>query len=138
MLSTVDHDLHRQRRAPIAPYFSLQAIRKFDPVIRSKLEILSQRFEEHRQSGQPLNLDAAFSALTTDIITQYSFGNSHGFLEAEGFNPDWVPLLMNASEQSLLTKQMPWLIKLMRKIPLEWLVIVKPGMASLVVWKNVS
>lgn len=31
--TTLDNDLHRKRRAPIAPYFSLNAIRQFDPVI---------------------------------------------------------------------------------------------------------
>lgn len=138
ILATIDHDLHRKRRAPLAPYFALSAIRRFDPVIRSKLEMLSRRFETYRQSGQPINLDAAFTALTTDIITQYSFGISYDFLEADEFNPDWLPLLKGASEQSLLTKQMPWLIKTMRKIPLTWLVKVRPEMANLVHFQAVS
>lgn len=132
ILSTVDHDLHRKRRAPLAPYFSLSAIRRFDTVIRSKLELLSQKFENYRKSGQPINLDVAFTALTTDIITQYSFGISYDFLEANEFNPEWLPLLKGASEQSLLTKQMPWLTRAMRKIPVAWLVKVKPEMANLV------
>lgn len=138
MLTTVEHDLHRRRRAPLAPYFSMQAIRRFDPVIRDKLEKLSSRFNEYRETGQPVDLDQAFSAMTTDVITEYSFGISNGFLEAEGFNPEWTPLLKSLSEQSLLTKQMPRLMKTMSKIPLSWLVIVKPTIANYVRFRSVS
>lgn len=137
MISTIDHDLHRKRRAPLAPYFSSPAVRRFDPMIRQKLELLSRRFDEYRGSGRPIILDVAFSALTTDIITQYSFGISHDFLEAEDFNPEWLMLLKGASEQSLLTKQMPWLIKTMRRIPPTWLVKLKPEMANLVLFQAV-
>lgn len=69
MVTTADHDLHRKRRAPLAPYFSMQAIRRFDPVIRDKLEILSQRLEGYRRNGQIVDLDTAFTALTTDIVS---------------------------------------------------------------------
>lgn len=132
MLSTIDHDLHRKRRAPLAPYFSLSAIRRFDPVIRGKLEALSRRLDEYRRSGQPVNLDLAFTALTTDIITQYAFGRSDDLLKANDFNPEWLPLLREASEQSLLTKQMPWLMHTMRKIPLNWMVMLKPELTSFI------
>lgn len=137
MLATVDHDLHRRRRAPIAPYFSQQAIRRFDPVIREKLDVLYAKFEEYEKSGQPVNLDAAFTALTTDIITEYAFGISYGHLEAEGFNPEWVPLLMSASENSLLHKQIPWITGVMRKIPLSLLLKIKPEMGNFVVFQEV-
>lgn len=137
MLSTLSHDTHRKRRAPIAPYFSQQAIRRFDPVIRSKLEVMCSKFEEYQQSGQPANLDVAFNALTTDIITEYAFGISYGHLEAPGFNPDWLPLLKSASENSLLQKQMPWLSDTMRKIPLSLLLKLKPQVGHFVVFREV-
>ncbi|KAF1999607.1 putative P450 monooxygenase [Amniculicola lignicola CBS 123094] len=136
MLSTVPHDLHRQRRAPIAPYFSQQAIRRFDPVIRKKLDVLFDRLKEYEKSGEPVCLDDAFTALTTDIITQYAFGISYGWLQAEAFNPSWPLLLKGGSENSLLHKQIPWLTGLMRKIPLEWLMKIKPEMASLVLFQS--
>jgi cytochrome P450 len=138
MLSTVAHDLHRQRRAPIAPFFSQQAIRRFDPVIRKKLSILVSRLEEYERTEQPVDLEAAFTALTTDIISEYAFGISYGHLEADSFNPDWLKLLMGASENSHLEKQMPWLTKLMRKVPMSLLLKIKPQMGHFVVFQDVS
>jgi cytochrome P450 len=130
LLSTVDHDTHKRRRAPVARFFSLQAIRRFDPVIRKKLDAMNHRFTEYQGTGQPVNLTTAFISLTTDIITEYAFGVSYGYLEAEGFNPDWLPVLISASEQSLLHKQVPWFTNTLRKIPLEWMIKIKPEFAS--------
>lgn len=138
MISTVEHDLHRKRRAPMAVYFSSQAIRRFDPFIRSKLEIMHKKFEEYQKSGKVLNLNHAFTALTTDIITQYAYGVSHGFLEADDFNPEWFLLLKSSSEQSLLAKQMPWLVSGSRKIPLAWLRKIKPEFAQLMQFEKVQ
>lgn len=130
LVSTIEHDKHRRRRAPVARYFSLQAIRRFDPVIRNKLDILNSRFAEYKATGQPVDLDVAFTAMTTDIITQYAFGASYGYLEAEGFYPDWIPVLRGVSEQSLLHKLIPFITNNLRKIPLEWMIKIKPEFAS--------
>lgn len=137
MLSTVGHDLHRRRRAPIAPFFSQQAIRRFDPVIRTKLSLLISRFEGFERTGEPVNFDAAFTALTTDIISEYAFGLSYGHLEMDDFNPEWPELLMGASENSHLEKQMPWLTKLMRNVPMSLLLKLKPQMGQFVVFQEV-
>ena len=126
MISTVPHDIHRRLRAPIAPFFSQQAIRKFDPVIREKLEIMYTRFEEYRGTGQPVNIEDAYNALTNDIISEYCFGLSHGCLDMPNFNNEWAPLLMGSSENSLLHKQIPWITGLMRNLPLPLLLKIEP------------
>ncbi|KAF2748400.1 cytochrome P450 [Sporormia fimetaria CBS 119925] len=130
LISTVEHDIHKRRRAPVAPYFSMAAIRRVDPVIRKYLDILNRRLGEYKASGQPVTLNCAFMAFTTDIITEYAFGLSWGYLEAEVFYPNWLPLVIGVSEQSLLHKQMPWLTNALRKIPLEWVMKVKPEVAA--------
>ncbi|KAJ4361505.1 hypothetical protein N0V95_001842 [Ascochyta clinopodiicola] len=130
--TTLDNDLHRRRRAPLAPYFSLSAIRQFDPVIREKLEILSRKLEKCRDSNKTVCLDEAFVALATDIITQYAFGVSQGLLEADEFNPGWLKLLRGTSEQSILTKHIPWLVRGLRKIPVALLLWLRPQVAEAV------
>ncbi|KAF1837008.1 putative P450 monooxygenase [Decorospora gaudefroyi] len=130
LFTTVEHELHRRRRAPLAPFFSAAAIRRFDAGIRGKVEGLSRRLDEYRRGGRVVNLGDAMTAMTTDIITQYSFGFSYNFLEAEGFNPDWSAVMKSCTEQSLLNKQMPWLMAQVGKIPVCWLVWIKPEMAD--------
>ncbi|KAJ4382010.1 hypothetical protein N0V86_002336 [Didymella sp. IMI 355093] len=80
--TTTDHALHRNRRAAVAPFFNLTAIRQFDPVIRAKLELLSQKFKRCQHSGEVVSMDDAFTAAMTDIVTQY------GFAEVKSVMPD--------------------------------------------------
>lgn len=116
----------------------LTAIRQFDPVIRAKLELLSQKFEKCRRSGEVVCLDEAFTAAMTDIVTHYGFGVSHGFLEGDGFAPEWHDLLKGASEQTTLTKQLPGLVRFARLFPKSWLLRLKPQMAHAVSFAEVS
>lgn len=67
--TTIEDSLHRNKRAAVAPFFMLTAIRQFELVIRAKLELLSQKFEKCRQSGEVVCLDEAFTAAMTDIVT---------------------------------------------------------------------
>lgn len=136
--TTIDADLHKKRKAAVAPYFSLSAIRQFDPVIRDKLEILSRKLEKCRDTGEVVCLDEAFVAAMTDIITQYAFGISHGFLDKNGFDPEWHDLLKGSSEQSILTKHMPWLVHGMKHIPQSWLLKLNPRVAQAVSFNKVS
>ena len=136
--TTLDGELHRKRRAPFAPYFSMSAIRQFDPVIRDKLEKLSKKFEKRRGTDQVICLDDAFMATMTDIITQYAFGISHGFLEADNFSSEWGELIKGSTEQSILTKHMPWLVRGLKRIPVSLLLRLKPQIAQAMEFGKVS
>ncbi|KAJ8114447.1 hypothetical protein OPT61_g3679 [Boeremia exigua] len=127
--TTVEDSLHRNRRAAVAPYFLLTAIRQFDPVIRAKLEMLSRKFENCRETGEVVCLDEAFTATMTDIVAQYGFGMQHGFLDRDGFAPEWHYLLRGASEQTTLTKHMPGLVGIARLFPTSWLLTIRPQIA---------
>jgi cytochrome P450 len=136
--TTTDHTLHRNRRAAVAPFFNLTAIRQFDPVIRAKLELLSQKFKRYQHSGEVVSVDDAFTAAMTDIVTQYGFGISHGFLDRDGFAPEWYSLLRGTSEQTHLTKQLPGLVRFARLFPKSWLLKLKPQMAYAVSFVQVG
>lgn len=136
--TTIEDSLHRRRRAAVAPYFMLTAIRQFDPVIRAKLDLLSQKLERCRQTGEIVCLDEAFTAAMTDIGSHYAFGVSHAFLEGDGFAPEWYALLKDASEQTTLTKQLPELVQLGRLLPTSWLLKLKPQMTQAVSFAEVD
>lgn len=136
--TTIDHSLHRNRRAAVAPYFMLSSIRQFDPVIRAKLELLSQKFERFRQSGEIVSLDEAFTATMTDIVTQYGFGIDRGFLESDGFAPEWHSLLKFASEQTTLSKQIPGLVYLANLFPKSLVLKIRPQLENAVAFAEVG
>ncbi|KAH0555914.1 hypothetical protein GP486_006142 [Trichoglossum hirsutum] len=122
MLGTVPHDHHRLRRAAVSPYFSKQSVARLEPTIQSVIDILCERIRGFQRSEEPLNLGHAFAALTTDIITEYAYAKTYGFLAKPDFGCEWPAVLAQASEMSHLMKQFGWLYPTMDAMP-EWLVL---------------
>lgn len=56
------------RRASLSPFISKRSVAQLEPLIGAEVDKLCKRFEEAFRSGEVIRLDAAFMALTTDII----------------------------------------------------------------------
>ena len=89
MAATVGHDLHRFRRGLLNSFFSKQSVMELSPLMHEKVSKLMQRFEKSYQDDKVLQLGDAFAAFTADLISQYSWGVSSGFLEDENFRNDF-------------------------------------------------
>lgn len=120
-LSTVAHDLHRLRQKVLLPFFSKKSVHELEPLIQSVVDGLCATVERHQRAQKPMNMLYAFSAVTTDVISQYTFGQSQHDVEKDGFAPEWYGSVMIASELSLTLKQFGWLFPLMKNVP-EWVV----------------
>ncbi|KIW89319.1 uncharacterized protein Z519_10173 [Cladophialophora bantiana CBS 173.52] len=118
---SVPHSLHRMRRAPLNPFFSKKAVARLEPMIRSVVEKLCARLAGFQQTKEPVNLRYAFAALTMDVITDYAFANCYNCLDEPDFAPVWPEAVDSVSEQSHVNKQFPWLLPVMKLVPL-WLV----------------
>lgn len=59
VLETEDHELHRMRRAALSPFFSTRAIAKMDSAVHEKVELLCERLELARGTGEALDVEAA-------------------------------------------------------------------------------
>lgn len=64
MFATVEHDLHRNRRAALAPYFSMSSVRKLQPLIQERIDLLLKRIKEFRDTDRIMNASCMFAALT--------------------------------------------------------------------------
>lgn len=95
---TVDSDLHRARRAPVAKFFSRANVAQLEGEIKVFVQQLCDKLL--RQSGKgPIDLKAAYSCFTADVTSAYAFGHSIGFLEQEG----WTPNFKDPTEVTLQT-----------------------------------
>ena len=137
MFGTLPHDLHRQRRAALNPYFSKQSVTRLTPVIQSLVDALCGRFRDAQKSGESVNLGVAYCGLTTDIITEYSFGKPYGFLTRPDFGSDFHALLVQGGLVSHLVKQFGWLFPMMQAMPTWFVAMVNPQMMSLIGLENV-
>lgn len=70
--STVDHDLHRMRRSALNPYFSKKAVTQLEESIKDKAKLLCDKLREHARAGSVVDIGCAFTALTLDVISEYS------------------------------------------------------------------
>ena len=78
--ATWDHDLHRQRRGAINPFFSKSSIASRAPVIRDNVLKLCERLKPAAESGEVVQMDAALICLTMDIIAELCYGVSYNYL----------------------------------------------------------
>ena len=85
---TADHDLHRLRRIPVAKFFSRSMIARLEPEIQTLAQKLCDKLL--RESGQkPFDITMAYSCFTSDAISGYSFGENFGFLNQDGWYPNF-------------------------------------------------
>lgn len=96
-VGTASHELHRVRRAALNPFFSRRSVVRLEPVIQLHVDKLRARLERSADSGEPVNLTDAFTALSADVIGDFAFGKRYGFLDADDFNPGWHKLMLVSS-----------------------------------------
>lgn len=136
-VSTINHNLHRIRRAAVAPFFSTSSVQKLEPIIRSIILKAISKLHGTHGSGTPVNLVTFYSALTGDIISEYAFGRSLDNIERPDFAAEWHQMWMDLSEMGHFIKQFPRVTRVLQAMPL-WLVkVIKPTMPSFIEIKKV-
>lgn len=114
---TVNHDLHRMRRAAINPFFSKQKVTALQPVIQGLADKLCAKFEKCRGTDEVIPFECAFDAFTMDVITEYSLDASFGYLDHPGWSSDFRELERAFGEMGYMQKMFPPLIDIMRSLP---------------------
>ncbi|KAE8313510.1 putative cytochrome P450 [Aspergillus transmontanensis] len=118
VFGTPGHDLHRLRRGALNRFFSKASVTKLEPIIHRAIEKLVAQLEHHHAgTSSPVTMTMAFSCMTTDIVTEYAFAKSYGFLDSPTFEPNFHRAIIAGSDMGPWIKQFPWLISLMNKLP---------------------
>lgn len=87
--STIDHDLHRLRRAALAKFFSRAQIWRLETEIQALVQRLCDKLLRESGRGEPVEVTTAYSCFTSDAISDYCFGQSFGFLAQESWYPNY-------------------------------------------------
>ncbi|CZS92511.1 hypothetical protein WAI453_006722 [Rhynchosporium graminicola] len=118
--STIGHDRHRMRRKAMGPMFSVKKIEEFQPVILAKVEKFCRKVARY-QDGQVLPLSRALTALTTDIITEYSFARSYDHLDSSNFEDTFQEALIAIYVVGHFALHFSWVFPVLDVMP-EWVV----------------
>ena len=117
VFSTVPHDVHRLRRTSLNPFFSKRSVANFAGTIQATTEHLCHRLTEYMLSGIPANLTLAYSALSTDIMSDYAFGKSYGCVTMPEFAPEWYAMVNTPLKLSAVVAHFGWLLSLAENMP---------------------
>ncbi|KAK5228687.1 hypothetical protein LTR72_002572 [Exophiala xenobiotica] len=128
--ATAPHNLHRLRRSALNPFFSKRSINQTEALITAKIEQLLAL-----KTGEIIRLDAAYMALTMDIITHYCFGESYNYLDEDDFKLSWKETVIAGSANGAFLRQFPWALPLLKKTPLSLLRKMNPPAGHLVAWQ---
>lgn len=70
----MDHDIHRMRRSALLPYFSPSYVRKMQPALQERLDVLLQRLAKLKDTDEPVNANCVFAAFSNDMTQTLAFG----------------------------------------------------------------
>lgn len=137
VFATCPHEHHRQRREALNLSFSKKAIYEIEHLIQEQIGLLCNRFDKIAESNTTVRLDAAFFALANDIITLYTFGESYKCLGQDDFQQGFKHILLSAVEAGAFIRQFPWIIGLVRRIPLWVLHHISGDLAAILNWESI-
>ncbi|KAJ9606123.1 hypothetical protein H2200_009084 [Cladophialophora chaetospira] len=123
---TVEHEIHRKRRGALNPFFSKASIVSNIPVIQEKLAVMGSR--------EVLDLEAVYLALTTDVLTQCSYGWTYDYIH----NPEWAMTwkLVNTGGRASagIVRSFPLIGAIVRSMPLSVAIKLVPPVGFMKSW----
>lgn len=119
------------RRKTLDPFFSPHKVRQLEPMLRSKVERFCARLQGFKDTGKAVPIKAAMTCLATDIVTEYAFAQSYGYLDREDFFPEWTETLTQLGKVGAVLRQVPWLVPLLDIAPTWMLQAINPGMGAI-------
>ncbi|CAN9189290.1 unnamed protein product [Alternaria alternata] len=105
---TVDHNIHRLRRIPLAKFFSRTMITRLEPDLHSDVQKLCDKLLRQSGDNKPFDVTMAYSCFTADAISKYSFGESFGFLDQPGWFPNFREPTASILRPVFVFRFFPW------------------------------
>ncbi|KAH9886398.1 benzoate 4-monooxygenase cytochrome P450 [Xylariomycetidae sp. FL2044] len=88
-LNTVSHELHRKRKGAFNRFFSKQQVIKLEHEVNEFAQRCTDKMLACAGKGA-FDVKQAFNCFTADIISQYAFGQPMGFIDQEGWEPNFA------------------------------------------------
>jgi cytochrome P450 len=119
---TADHNLHKGRRQPIAPYFSKVRVSNQEDMIMKHVNRLFDRLGGFATSKDSVDLGAAFTAFVRDVVNEYMIGKHYGDIDKADFDAGMVVAAQAGGLLWRTTKFIRFFAPFMRAIPPQWIV----------------
>lgn len=134
-MAAVEHDTHRWMRSHLNPFFSKRNILDNEPQIRQSINRLVRRLRECHANQEIVRIDAAYSALTMDIVTMFAFGVDDDHLNHPDFDLAWKQAILGTLSVFTFLQIFPWTWPILKNMPLWLTEKLDPGMGLTVRWQ---
>lgn len=126
--STIDHSLHKVRRAALSPFFSVASVKRLQGVVEERIDAVLRHLAEHaRSSTEPLDMELVFAAFTNDAINEYAFARSLHLVDKPDFGRATVESIRMGTHMGVFAKHLPWALPLITALPDAWTESYVPG-----------
>ncbi|KAI0855717.1 cytochrome P450 CYP682H1 [Xylaria cubensis] len=130
IVSTRDHNLHRQRRNALSSFFSTASIHRFEDIMKKHMGKLLARLDASGRAKEVVRIHDVFKAVASDIITMYAFDNSFDFLDLPDYGKSYFDATHNFFLLTHVCVLLPWLYPLIQGSP-DWLLrLLFPGLSE--------
>ncbi|KAI1404039.1 cytochrome P450 [Hypoxylon fuscum] len=87
IFSTAGHEQHRMRRVALAKFFARAQVLKLEPKIQKLAIRLCDKILA--EGKNVFDVTTAYSCFSSDVISDYAFGDSFGFLDQKSWEPNF-------------------------------------------------
>jgi len=124
---TLNHDLHKKRRAAASPFFAKRSVATLEPVIREKAEMIVSRFAK-LPTSEVVDLTAVYTGLTMDVVSQYALGQSEDCLKRDDWGTQWMEVFHEGVKVHPMARQFPWVFNGLMELPSPLMIWMMPAM----------
>ena len=153
------HDVHKERRAAINPFFSKSSVSLLEPIIQQRIKQMCDKFSDYQRTQRAVPLRDAFVAMPIDIVIEYcesicsssgkfythdldlhrkAFGEPAGAVAGHDFSPNWEKMMGDVREPVPCAKSLPGIVQFMSWLPLSLVQKFDPLMGSFHDYINVG
>jgi len=140
---TVEHEIHRKRRAAISAFFSKRAVNDIEPWIHERTTTLCATVRHQQERDGSVELRVNFLAFTTDMIAAHALNGSNPsntlhLLQNEENAKEWQKTIAAVALLTGIVKQFPSLIPVALKLSVEYWMTIAPPLGRIVRLNRVS
>ncbi len=131
-------EVHRRRRAAIAPCFSKARIRSRNDDLQAVINGISKRLStEYAGTGKVINVNFMWSAMASDIITEIAFARPTDFSSAPDFTSPFAQAITQAVNASHVMTHFGFLVTALNSFPDVVLAILMPSFKPVLRFRKV-
>ena len=136
--STVEHSVHRNRRAALNPFFSKAKIAARSVSVQHHMNRLVERIkEDFSGTARVLSLDEMWGCWTTDLIIEYCFEKRYQFIERDDLKSPFATAMIDLLAPVHFVTQFPGFMAILTSLPDPVIKFLQPEMTSVIDFNNV-